>query len=372
MISCLLVVCIENMQYRYENALSHAQKGLALLEELKSSTPEPRLQEGPASPLPDGVEDELVHQFNRMELQVMAVYDARIPSEHRRMAREGQISIKEMPERFTSIGEAESYLDLIMRRTMHFMASALADDQSKYLRFDNEIADSPSVNGSPEPVHLPIDISKWLRNAPEELSVEQEIYASENRRWAQAYEPIYRPTLLDRVESFRAMLLKLQSIAMDIRMAGHLSKTELVYDKYISEFREIVNLSRIVLTHPQSDSFFAGGRFCFDMGLIYPLMTPAMSCRDRKLRRQAISLMGVRSWREAQWSSDGSVDVANFLMEVEEEGVETEYIPEWARARLSGIDANVEAMTLRLQCIRGVGSRAENREKMIQYNISTK
>jgi len=256
-----------------------------------------------------------------------------------------------------------------MRRTFHFMASALADDQAAYLRFGEYIPDSTSVKGSLSPNNPPIDISSWLRNAPEELSVEQEIYAAENRRWAQAYESIYRPTLLDRVESFRAMLLKLQSIAIGVRMAGHLSKTELVYDKYMPEFREIVNLSRILLTHPQSDIFFAGGKFCFDMGMIYPLMTSAMSCRDRKLRREAISLLGIRPWREAQWSSDGSVDVATFLMEVEEEDVETEYIPEWARARLSGVHADMELRTLRLQCIRGVGKCAVTRERTQHYGV---
>lgn len=242
MIACLLVVCIENMQYQYESAMSHAQKGLLLLEDLKSSTPSSGIQDGLSSPTPGNVEDELVHQFNRMELQVMAMFDARIPSEHRKLKHEGQLSIKDMPQRFNTIDQARLYLHLIMRRIFHFIGSALADDQTDALIRFGDTQDSTFHNSSSSVFTPPIDLSSWLRNAPEELSVEQEIYAAENRRWAQAYEPLYRTTVLDPMESFGSMLLKLQSVAIGVRMAGHLSNTELVYDKYMPEFREIVNL----------------------------------------------------------------------------------------------------------------------------------
>ncbi|KAF8864745.1 hypothetical protein BDZ45DRAFT_669119 [Acephala macrosclerotiorum] len=366
MIACLLVVCIENMQYRFQNALSHAQKGLNLLDELRDATPTSRSEDGLSSPVPDLVEDELVQQFNRMEIVVMGMYDARVPSAHRKLKQEGYISIKDMPEKFTDVEQARLYLDLIMRRTFHFMASALADDQASYIRWDDFPPDVESVADPPRPL---LDVSTRLRHTPDEISVEQEIYVAENRRWQRAYEHIFRAAQqnLDRVESIRAILLKIHSLAITVRSAGHLSKTELVYDNYMPEFREIISLSRTLLYHPQSEKFFADGRFCFDMGLIYPLMTPAMSCRDRKLRREAIALLGVRQWREAQWSSEPSVDVAEFLMDVEEEGIDTEYIPEWARARLSGVDADLELRTIKLHCIRGVGADAEHREQLRYY-----
>ena len=45
-------------------------------------------------------------------------------------------------------------------------------------------------------------------------------------------------------------------------------------------------------------------------------------------------------------------------MEVEEEGIETDFIPEWARARLSGIEVNTETGQARVSCIRGTGESA--------------
>jgi len=47
-----------------------------------------------------------------------------------------------------------------------------------------------------------------------------------------------------------------------------------------------------------------------------------------------------------------------FLMEVEEEGIESEFIPEWARARLTGIEVNTETGQARVRWIRGAGEWA--------------
>lgn len=260
MIVCLLVVCIENMQYRYSNALEHAQNGLRLMEELRSDTPDEKEPNGMFSPIPNIIEDEIVQQYHRMELQVMAMYDARTPSEHTRLKQEGSASIKDMPELFTSLEQARLYLDLLMRRTYHFMGYALAD-RSAFLKFSHDLGQSSSGEEN-----LPKDISSWLRDAPDELQVEQEMYAAENRRWALAFEPMFRVALrnIERVESIRFLLLKIQSLTMTVRLAGHLSKSELVYDTFMSEFSQIVTLADVVLKHRHVDRFFAGGAFSFD------------------------------------------------------------------------------------------------------------
>jgi hypothetical protein len=64
-------------------------------------------------------------------------------------------------------------------------------------------------------------------------------------------------------------------------------------------------------------------------------------------------------------SSRTSADVAIFLMECEEDGIETDYIPEWARARLSGVEADLETRATKLQCIRGFGEFATRIERTV-------
>jgi hypothetical protein len=107
----------------------------------------------------------------------------------------------------------------------------------------------------------------------------------------------------------------------------------------------------MVLDHPSSNVRFAKGAFSFDVGLVYPLLNLASNCRDRRLRREAMETISGRAWREAGWVSQMCADTVLFLVEMEEDGVETDYIPEWVRARLTGIDANLEERTAHLRCI---------------------
>jgi hypothetical protein len=356
MIACLLVVCVENIQYHYQNAVTHAQKGLHLMRALSNSG----VDNGMKSPVPDIVEDELIHQFHRMELTIMTVYDARIPSVHSQLKEDGDMTVKNMPHTFTLLSEASQYFVLIMRRTYHFIANALADN-SPYTTFrDFSSVLNPNSN-------LSNDFTTWLRDAPDELQVEQEKYAAENRRWAQAFEPLlcFAYSNYEQQDSVRLLLLKLHSVTLTVRLAGHLSKTELIYDNFTPEFRKIVDLATSILNHPHADTIFAGGAFNFDMCVVYPIVTAGLFCRDRRLRREAISLLAKKDWREAQFSSKTSAAVAIFLMECEEDGVETDYIPEWARARLSGVDADLESRVMTMQCIRGVGESATRIERTV-------
>lgn len=189
------------------------------------------------------------------------------------------------------------------------------------------------------------------------------MYASENRRWSQAFEPLFRTALhnMDSPDSLKAFLLKIHSLSLSVRLAGILASSELIYDTLMPQFRQIVSLSKTVLQNPHSNKLFAAGSFSFDIGIIYPLLAVSYACRDRGLRREAITLLESRSWREAQWGSSPSVHVSRFLVDIEEEGVEGEWIPEWARARLTGIEVNTGTGMARVKCVRGTGESAETK-----------
>jgi hypothetical protein len=349
------------MQYRYKAAQIHANSGLRLLQELKDSESHVDTLSGvPASCM---VEEEILDQFNRLELQFLVIYDARTPAPHWRLKTQGSLSIRNMPTTFTSLDLAGKYLILIMRRSYHFMGFALArhaavlnfvekgsENKGKFSNLWNH----PFID--PERCHV-----GPAEKITDEVQVEQEIYMAENRRWGKAFEPLLHSALnnTNYQSSHRGILLKLHSLTMIVRLAGQISDTELVYDRYLGEFTEMIRLSKILLKGTDNRPPLVGGAFAFDMGIILPLTTPAMRCRDRKLRREAIQLLRERKlYREFQWPSDTSADVAQFLMEVEEEGVDTYFIPEQARARLTAIHSNVEEKTAFIFCVRGTGENA--------------
>src|SRR6266487_1714055 len=108
----------------------------------------------------------------------------------------------------------------------------------------------------------------------------------------------------------------------------------------------------MVLDHPSSNVRFTESAFSFDMGFVYSFI---------KQPRPASSERGNRDdfWESlGGWVSQMCADTVVFLVEVEGNGVETDYIPEWARARPTGVDANLEERTAHLPSIRGVGESA--------------
>lgn len=103
------------------------------------------------------------------------------------------------------------------------------------------------------------------KGKPEEMQVQQEMYAAENRRWASAFEPLLRVAMRSHEpESICAIVLKIHSLATTIRLAGHFASSELVYDHFLPEFEKLTSLTEVVLTHPHTNKYFASGAFSFD------------------------------------------------------------------------------------------------------------
>lgn len=121
------------MQYNYKSAQSHAREGLKFVEELK----EKRANEARSTPQAV-VEDELIDQFNRLDLQIMIMYDSRNSNSlHSKMKDEGSLLIKNMPAVFTEVNTARQYLELISRRTYHFIGYAVANQTSRFRFAEN-------------------------------------------------------------------------------------------------------------------------------------------------------------------------------------------------------------------------------------------
>lgn len=104
--------------------------------------------------------------------------------------------------------------------------------------------------------------------------------------------------------------------------------------------------------------------FALDLGIIPPLFVVATKCRDRKLRREAISLLTSSHRREGMWDSRLCAGVGNWIMNVEEEGLdqyvrcgpsETQFVASDKRVMVMEIGFNLERRWAMLKCgTRGV------------------
>ena len=379
MIICLLIICIESLQWHHHSALKYVRSGMNLLDEWLSDKPQNQeVLPGISSPAPEVIEDEILQQFRILDVDGAAFFDFRPREYHERVSREGVSTVQSMPTIFTSVHEARLYLELIIRRTHHFIAAARAEKRTSKLRsngfkieanrklaakFGKYTKDEVTTpDSSNQGYSNDCDMLESQPRFPSPTGFEQEIYASENRRWNEAFEPLFYSLQPADRDFFSAKILKIRSNVLPILLTGELSTSELVYDAFYPEFEEIVSLASAFFHHPSSAKLIPAGSCNANSGLIFPLRLTAEKCRDRRLRREAIELLLSRQWREASWWwSSSTAQIGQWLISVEEDGVETDYIPEWARARLSGLHYTEEGGVRKsnVECIRGVGEQRE-------------
>ena len=124
LLGCVLTTCFETLQGNHQSAIAQIQSGLNLVADWHIANTKPHNTDdllGTTSPSPYMIEDELMQALGRLDIQAMSFLDPRDSKIHDRMRRYGQASVDAMPVRFHNIKEARVYLELVMRRSMHFL-----------------------------------------------------------------------------------------------------------------------------------------------------------------------------------------------------------------------------------------------------------
>lgn len=124
LIICLLTISIETLEWRHHQAINQIYIGMNLIEEWMSSASEnPQNLLGLSSPKPYLVEAEIIQEFQNLSAEASALFDPRPRDYHQKLRCEGFEALQSMPRTFTNTQEARLYLDLITRRTHHFISS---------------------------------------------------------------------------------------------------------------------------------------------------------------------------------------------------------------------------------------------------------
>jgi hypothetical protein len=126
-------------------------------------------------------------------------------------------------------------------------------------------------------------------------------------------------------------ILKIHSITTRIMIAGAFFESEIRYDEMITESKEIYELAESVY-EPLITSIKDKVSYHFDPSVLPSLFLLLSRCRERMLRRETIRLLCSSFHREGTWDSLAIARVGNWIMSIEEKGVETEHIPDHRRA----------------------------------------
>jgi hypothetical protein len=186
---------------------------------------------GMVSPAPHIIEDDIVQQFRQLELSTSAAHGQAFS--RGKWSSEEEAALAIMPPIFTTIDDARLYLELILRRAYHFIAGARRALASKKptvaVRYSDDEG-NPVINEEPTS-------RETSEMSMDDYYAEQREHAADNKRWDDAFHHLFRHIQKSlspsHPNSLLAMLLKIRSLSLSIRLAGSTSVSEMVYESTI-------------------------------------------------------------------------------------------------------------------------------------------
>jgi len=304
LVACVLFVCYENFVGNYEISHMHLQHGLQIISK------ECRKQGRSAIPT------DIVQIFKRLDLQAISYTNVKVPypdqpcKEH--------IDLLTAPP--TSFASIEDSLDVILQLCRWMFRREAYSNMCPVPQQDLESAKKA--------------LKRW------NTAMNQYFIAPEVKKKEQLPHAV--------------VLLRMYQIIMTIIIVTGVHGQETLHDAFIHKYEEVLALaeglylnSRVSLSSASSNRFF-----CFDIGVIFPLFWVAIKLRKPRSRRRAVELLSLMRHQEGSWKSTSAAKVAQFAIDIEEEGILNDYdIPEFARVHQVNTMADVETGEIRVSCV---------------------
>lgn len=322
MIACLLIVCFESHSGDRYKAVTHAQHGWRIYQEQKHHRKD--------------VEDDLVDAFRNLDISIASVADRRAVEWHQKLLDEDASIAATMPPVFKYIYQAKEYWHIVMRRICHFVPTTWKHTEtSMFVREFKTKIPGGVVTTVGENVHSASFV------VPDIIRDQQSILYAELCHWIEAFEPLLLRTRQSTQSSLRewatVTMLKIQALNAKVQLASIIYDSEMFYDDHLTDFQDIIRLANNVIKIRDSGTNinYFSGLFTLDLGLVVPMFTLLLKCRDRMVRAEALKILA--KWHvEGWWDPLLIIGVARAVIDFEEEGMIDGKIPEEHRAILTG------------------------------------
>ena len=337
------------------SANAHAISGQKVLEQWVAQHPYKKLHEvGITSPAGHLIEDDIIRASACFDFQIMGYFDPRPAHVHAKLRCEGDETIAQMPTKFRTITEARRYSLVGLKRILHSCREIgeVTRNGSLTSTSDYHLMLKEGISGL-SLASEESDLSKSMPGDTDTLVAQQRQYSQEIERWRSAFVDLYKKTQLsdDKRKQSAAHTMLAYSIALDVALLLSLDIDSCSSDHLTSEFQDINLLTRKVVQYRQSHS--ANLEFTFDCAINPPLFICARFCRDRVIRREAISLLQMHGVSEGFWDKKYITALCLKVVAIEEEGVETVYIPGSARVSFMKETVHPEERWCTFHYIRG-------------------
>ncbi|KUJ13523.1 uncharacterized protein LY89DRAFT_159282 [Mollisia scopiformis] len=360
LLTSLLIICIECLHGNFTMAGVQVANGMALLRDWRRNYPDADLHPiGFSSPAPNVVEDSLVQMLGGLEIQSYYFNSNATQAEHEAGKEDGFNVIQNMPARFESVDEARLYLELLTRRSKHWLFSlgwffrplipvegvapvdtTLPPSARQPRQFLNL---TPSMM-HPASVHrretIP-DSSKDL------VKKHHDQYLRDFFRWKASFDALLQtPSSKSISPRWKENLLIYKGCVLILKTV--ITGDEMVFDDYTEEMVEILDLAEDVYESDKdhrNDTTFTIFQRCTG-----PPHFVGLHCRVGAVRRRAIQLL--ESLPKTPDLSDTMLRsaIVKWVMGLEEAEMVDGKIPGYARIRNVGISVDVDNRQSTLVC----------------------
>lgn len=191
---------------------------------------------------------------------------------------------------------------------------------------------------------------------------EQQEILTQLSLWREAFQPfLYSRTTAGENYCSMASALEAMYLAGHVIVATAFSDKQTDFDMFNPHFSSIVSLCRSIIHQRKWTDQAHDMDFSLDSSVVCPLFIVGLKCRDPIIRREAISLLRKMKSANLQglWPLSLMEGIISWIMNVEEGGVEGEFIAEESRTWICevigddgtrGGSFNTSVRWMKLQC----------------------
>lgn len=342
LIACLLAFCFESVQGNEAAASTHAYGSVHLLYDCHNRNQHLQNMISMGKPLPASycashfsIEEDLHAAYFLLDCQA---YDRWPIATHQRLVLEMNQAITYLPRELTNLKPCCTFIQLIVRRNLHWMVvvrAAIQEDASTQCyenREPNTMYNLPDTSSCDILHGMHPGNSTWNGfrhrndNIPLHLLVERQQYLEDLQKWNKSSKRLYEAVGYQskkwstaRFEEFvHINMLRIWALNSVVLLASTFYPPETAYDIYLPEFRTMTELSEILYPHLVKER---GPKYHFIVGIVPALFQVGMMCRDRYVRGRAIEMLcRTPGYREGIWDAMAVGKIAECAMNLEEEG----------------------------------------------------
>lgn len=351
LLTCLLIICVECIHGNYAMAGALLSNAMSLLRDWRNNFPNAASHPvGFSSPAPHIIEDSLVQMIGGLELQSFT-FDAKVSQkQHIADMDEGFDIVQNMPILFQSAEASRLYLELIIRRSKHWMFSL--GSLFRPMILVNDEVESPgrrdstaSYDSDASSLYSVDDTVQSPGN--ETANSRQTFYLGELDRWRASWDSFVAsaPAIAGSLH-LKEQLLAYKYVVMVLKTI--VPGDEMVFDEYTDDMAELLDITEevIISFRERRDAT----TFIIFQRCTIPLHFIGIHCRAPDVRRRAVQLL--RSMEGTQVLSDSLLmaQIVEYVIEIEEAEIINTQIPGYARVRHVGVSVNVNENEAKLSC----------------------